>query len=205
MVKRLKPVMLVLCLAFLILAGCDGSKESKSGKEGALRSKPDQIDNNPVQKVNNNELPENNADTGSADPIPEVKITVDLPEGWDDTSGQKNTLASYERETNMVQVTAAWAPREVQNTKDFAEYEKEQIKDYFENAVFSDIESYTLSGLEGSCMTIDITISKNIKQKQIYVFINKDGKYYKVVAVFFVDDKKIEKDVETIMNSMKIE
>jgi hypothetical protein len=109
------------------------------------------------------------------------------------------------KDTSLVQVIASWAPSEVKDTKALAEYELEQTSEYFEDATFSDVESYQVSGMEGSSISLVIPITKSMNQVQWYIYFEKGGKFYKIMGAYFSDDEQGKADVESIIASMKIE
>lgn len=208
MMKRLVLPLLILCLAFSILAAC-GNKKSK--KEDNVQSIVDQLDELPVELDDDTkELLEKIEDADPANVVPaaesaKIKVTADLPEGWTEVQDHPSMIASYEKETNMIQVMEAWAPSEVKGTKDLVEYEKEQIKEYFEDATFSEIENVTFLGMDAFRMVIDIPIMKTMKQTQVYTYFEKGGNYYKVMGAYFSDDEQGKDEVEAITGSLKIE
>lgn len=207
MIKRFLPAVLVLCLVFSLFTACGKKKTQKDDAQSIA----DQVEKLPVELDDDTkELLEGieDIDTGSTAPSatqPNIKVTAELPEGWSEKTDNPSSIAYYERETNLVQVMAGWAPSEVKNTKGLAEYEIEQIKEYFEEATYSDIESYKLSGHDGSRMSIDIPITDTMKQTQVYVYLDINGKYYKIMGAYFSDDEQGKLDVEALIASLKIE
>lgn len=206
MLRKLVPILLALAMVFSMMTAC-GKKKVKDDDIGSIR---EQIEELPVELDDNTkELLDkiDSADTGStapAAPAVNFQVTVDLPEGWVEKEDQTN-IAAYEKETNMVNVMAGYAPSEVKNVTELAAYEREQIKEYFEDAVFSEVESYQISGMQGAWISMEITIGKTMKQTQSYVYFEKGGKYYKIMIAYFSDDEQGKKDTEAILASMKIE
>ena len=206
MLKKLVPILLAFAMVFSMMTAC-GKKKAKDNDIGSIR---DQIEDLPVELDDDTKdlLDKlDSADTGSTAPAsaPSIKVTVDLPEGWTEKADQINTIAAYEKETNMVSVMSAWAPDEVENVSDLAESEKEQIREYFEDAVFSEVESVTVSGMQGARLSMDIPIAKTLNQTQTYIYLEKGGKYYKIMIAYFTDDEQGKNETEAILSSMKIE
>lgn len=206
MLKRLIPILLALAMVFSMMTAC-GKKKAKDDNIGSVKEQledlPVEFDDDTQQLLDKID----STDAGSTAPsaASNINVTVDLPEGWVENKDQTNVIAAYEKETNMVYVMAAWVPDEVKNVTDLAEYEKEQVGEYFEDAVFSEVESVTVSGMQGARLSMDISIAKTLKQTQTYVYLEKGGNYYKILIAYFSDDEQGKKETEDILASMKIE
>ena len=109
------------------------------------------------------------------------------------------------KDTSMIDVYEAWAPNEVKDLKGLAEYEQESIKKYFDDAVFYDIENDKIDGLDAIRMPIDISIGKTLKQRQTYIYFKKGGQYFKLMFAHFLDEEQGVKDIEAILDSIKID
>lgn len=204
MIKKMVLFLLALAMMLTMMTAC-GKKKARQDDAGSIKVEvtPVQLDENteePLDKVDN-------ADTGSTGSAakPDVKVTVNLPEGWTEKENATNMIAAYEKETSMVNVLAPYTPSNVKNTAELAEYEKEQLKEVFEDVVFSEIESITVSGMQGSRLRMEITIAKTLKQTQSYVYLEKGGMYYKIMIAYFSDDEQGKKEAEEVLSSLKIE
>jgi hypothetical protein len=206
MMKKLVLFLLAFAMVFSMVTAC-GKKKDEQDDAGFVE---DKLEDLPVQLADDTkELLDQidsavNGSTASAAKT-DVKITVDLPEGWTEKENPINMLAAYEKGTTMVNVLEPYAPSSVKNTAELAEYEKEQLKGFFEDVVFSEIESITVSGIKGSRLSMEITIGKTLKQTQSYVYLEKDGVYYKIMIAYFSDDEQGKREAEEVLTSLKIE
>lgn len=198
--KRWFYLLLALCLTLLIFSAC-------AGKNKDIQSVKDVLDELPVELDADTSKLLDKIDDVEITPPPateaNIKISAVLPEGWIEEE-KKNSIVSYSKETNFVEVLKAWKPDEVKDAKGLAEYEKEVVGDSFEDSVFHDIENTKVSGIDAVRISIDIPIG-SIKQRQTYVYFEKGGDFYKIMLASFLDDEDGMKDMESILESMKIE
>ncbi|MDD4296540.1 MAG: hypothetical protein PHC69_06230 [Ruminiclostridium sp.] len=201
--KRLFAFIIVISMTLLLFTSCGGK-----GKKTDAQDMLDVLDDLPVELGDDTKDLLNDiakVDIPATDATAaKIKISATLPEGWSEEA-KSNSIASYIKDTNMVEVFEAWAPSEVKDLKGLAEFEQESIKKYFEDAVFYDMENDKLAGLDAIRMPIDISISKTFKQRQTYIYFKKGGQYFKLMFAHFTDEEQGVKDIEAIIDSMKIE
>ncbi len=206
MSKRLIPILLVVAMMFSVFTAC-GRKKTPEDEINAAR---EQIEDLPVQLDDKTEELLDKAENIDTDNIPalapaNIKVTVDLPEGWEEDKDTTNVVVAYKKDTNMFNLMQGYAYSEVNNAKDLAKLDLEQLKEYFEDAAFSEVEDITVAGMEGYKYSIEISITESMKQVQMYVYFEKGGDYYKVMSAWFSNDEEGKEDIEHILTSMKIE
>lgn len=201
--KRLFTLIIVILMTLLLFTSC-GGKGKKTDNQDML----DVLDDLPVEM--DDKAKDLLSDIAKAD-LPttdgtasKIKISATLPEGWKEEE-KSNSIVSYIKDTSMIDVYEAWAPNEVKDLKGLAEYEQESIKKYFDDAVFYDIENDKIDGLDAIRMPIDISIGKTLKQRQTYIYFKKGGQYFKLMFAHFLDEEQGVKDIEAILDSIKID
>ena len=133
----------------------------------------------------------------------DIKVTVELPRAGR-MIPRRISIAHYMKDTSLVQVIASWAPSEVKDTKALAEYELEQTSEYFEDATFSDVESYRCQN--GRLKHIPRHSNNQIHESGTVVYLFREGrKVLQDYGAYFSDDEQGKADVESIIASMKIE
>ncbi|NLO38332.1 MAG: hypothetical protein GX115_02510 [Ruminiclostridium sp.] len=206
MSKRLIPILLVVAMLFSVFTAC-GKKKTPKDEISTAR---EQIEDLPVQLDDKTEAlldKAENIDTGNVPTLApaNIKVTVDLPEGWEEDKDSTNVVVAYIKDTNIFNLMQSYAYSEVNYAKDLAKLEMEQIKEYFEEAAYSELEAVTVAGLEGCKFSMELAITESMKQTQMYVYFEKGGNYYKVMSAWFSNDEEGKEDIEHILASMKIE
>lgn len=207
MLKKVLLVLLICCMLLPSLSAC-GKKKSKSVPD-------DIIDSSIVEAADSIGLSDDmkdliketadNLDTSDQQPVEaNIEITVDLPEGWEEKEPGANTIKEYAKDAAVVSIMQPWVPDGVNDPKGVAEAEKEALKDAFGNAEFSDIQDYTIGGLDAARMDIVLTIGDTMKQTQVYVYFKKGNDFYKVMGAYFSNDEEAKNDVLSFLDLIEI-
>ena len=196
MLKKVLLVLLICCMLLPSLTAC-GKKKSKSAQDDIIDSAIDEaadligLDDDVKDMIKSSEV-----DTSDQQPVEaDIEIIVDLPEGWEEKEAGANTIKEYEKGTTMVTIMKPWVPSGVNDPKGVAEAEKEVLAESFEGAKISDIEDFSIGGLDGARMDIDLTIGGTIKQTQVYVYFKKGNDFYKIMGAYFSSDEEAKNDV----------
>lgn len=205
MLKKALLVFLIFCLLFSSLTAC-GKKKSKSAQDDIIDSAIDEaadligLDDDVKDMIKSSEV-----DTSDQQPVEaDIEITVDLPEGWEEKEAGANTIKEYEKGTTIVTIMKPWVPSGVNDPKGVAEAEKEVLAESFEGAKISDIEDFSIGGLDGARMDIDLTIGGTIKQTQVYVYFKKGNDFYKIMGAYFSSDEEAKNDVISFLGLIEI-
>ena len=205
MSKRLIPILLVVAMLFSVFTAC-GKKKTPKDEISTAR---EQIEDLPVQLDDKTEAlldKAENIDTGNVPTLApaNIKVTVDLPEGWEEDKDSTNVVVAYIKDTNIFNLMQSYAYSEVNNAKDLAKLEMEQIKEYFEEAAYSELEAVTVAGWKG--VSFDGACHHRVNETDTDVrLFRKGGNYYKVMSAWFSNDEEGKEDIEHILASMKIE
>jgi hypothetical protein len=198
--KKQLSFLSVFCLTLIIFSACASKgKEAQSLKE-TLDKLPVELDADTSELLDKIDDIDITAPPASE---PKIRISVVLPEGWSEEEND-TSIVSYNKDTNFIEVFEVWKPDDVNDLKGFAESEKKTLEETFKDAVFYEIENIKLSGMDAFCMPIDISFA-GVKQRQTYIYFEKGGAYYKIMLACFPDDEAGMKDMESILESMKIE
>jgi hypothetical protein len=187
------------------LTAC-GKKKSKSAQDDIIDSAIDEaadligLDDDVKDMIKSSEV-----DTSDQQPVEaDIEIIVDLPEGWEEKEAGANTIKEYEKGTTMVTIMKPWVPGGVNDPKGVAEAEKEVLAESFEGATISDIEDFSIGGLDGARMDIDLTIGGTIKQTQVYVYFKKGNDFYKIMGAYFSNDEEAKSDLFSFLDLIEI-
>jgi hypothetical protein len=187
------------------LTAC-GKKKSKSAQDDIIDSAIDEaadligLDDDVKDMIKSSEV-----DTSDQQPVEaDIEITVDLPEGWEEKEAGANTIKEYEKGTTIVTIMKPWVPSGVNDPKGVAEAEKEVLAESFEGAKISDIEDFSIGGLDGARMDIDLTIGGTIKQTQVYVYFKKGNDFYKIMGAYFSNDEEAKSDLFSFLDLIEI-
>lgn len=205
--KKAVSLMLIFCLILLVFSACAGkNKEVQSIKE-ALDELPVELDDE------TSELPDKIDDLGKAadvdiTPPPaskaKIKISAVLPEGWTEEK-RESSVASYIKDANVIEVFDIEKIYGASSIEELVEFEKETIKSAFgDDAKLYDTENTKVSGMDAIRLPIDVSFA-GIKQRQTYIYFEKGGSFYKIVLGCFPDDEEGMKEMDSIIESMKIE
>lgn len=205
MLKKVLLVLLICCMLLPSLTAC-GKKKSKSAQDDIIDSAIDEaadligLDDDVKDMIKSSEV-----DTSDQQPVEaDIEIIVDLPEGWEEKEAGANTIKEYEKGTTMVTIMKPWVPSGVNDPKGVAEAEKEVLAESFEGAKISDIEDFSIGGLDGARMDIDLTIGGTIKQTQVYVYFKKGNDFYKIMGAYFSNDEEAKNDVISFLGLIEI-
>ena len=205
MLKKVLLVLLICCMLLPSLTAC-GKKKSKSAQDDIIDSAIDEaadligLDDDVKDMIKSSEV-----DTSDQQPVEaDIEIIVDLPEGWEEKEAGANTIKEYEKGTTMVTIMKPWVPGGVNDPKGVAEAEKEVLAESFEGAKISDIEDFSIGGLDGARMDIDLTIGGTIKQTQVYVYFKKGNDFYKIMGAYFSSDEEAKNDVISFLGLIEI-
>lgn len=205
MLKKVLLVLLICCMLLPSLTAC-GKKKSKSAQDDIIDSAIDEaadligLDDDVKDMIKSSEV-----DTSDQQPVEaDIEIIVDLPEGWEEKEAGANTIKEYEKGTTMVTIMKPWVPSGVNDPKGVAEAEKEVLAESFEGATISDIEDFSIGGLDGARMDIDLTIGGTIKQTQVYVYFKKGNDFYKIMGAYFSSDEEAKNDVISFLGLIEI-
>ena len=205
MLKKVLLVLLICCMLLPSLTAC-GKKKSKSAQDDIIDSAIDEaadligLDDDVKDMIKSSEV-----DTSDQQPVEaDIEITVDLPEGWEEKEAGANTIKEYEKGTTMVTIMKPWVPGGVNDPKGVAEAEKEVLAESFEGAKISDIEDFSIGGLDGARMDIDLTIGGTIKQTQVYVYFKKGNDFYKIMGAYFSNDEEAKSDLFSFLELIEI-
>jgi hypothetical protein len=192
-------------LLFSSLTAC-GKKKSKSAQDDIIDSAIDEaadligLDDDVKDMIKSSEV-----DTSDQQPVEaDIEIIVDLPEGWEEKEAGANTIKEYEKGTTIVTIMKPWVPSGVNDPKGVAEAEKEVLAESFEGAKISDIEDFSIGGLDGARMDIDLTIGGTIKQTQVYVYFKKGNDFYKIMGAYFSNDEEAKNDLFSFLDLIEI-
>ena len=97
-----------------------------------------------------------------------------------------------------------WVPSGVNDPKGVAEAEKEVLAESFEGATITGIEDFSIGGLDGARMDIDLTIGGTIKQTQVYVYFKKGNDFYKIMGAYFSNDEEAKSDLFSFLGLIEI-
>lgn len=198
--KRLLAITVVLCMTLLIFTSCGKNKKSDT------QSLKEALDDIPVTLDSDvSKLLEDLPDADIPDPTKaKIKVSVTLPEGWEEEENDYS-IANYMKGPNAITIYEAWSPSGVKDPKGLAEYEKEQLKGSFKDSVFHDIEDTKVAGYDAARMPIDIAIA-GIKQRQTYIYFKKGNSFFKIMMAHFLDeDEEVLKEMDSIIESLKVE
>lgn len=205
MLKKVLLVLLICCMLLPSLTAC-GKKKSKSAQDDIIDSAIDEaadligLDDDVKDMIKSSEV-----DTSDQQPVEaDIEIIVDLPEGWEEKEAGANTIKEYEKGTTMVTIMKPWVPSGVNDPKGVAEAEKEVLAESFEGATISDIEDFSIGGLDGARMDIDLTIGGTIKQTQVYVYFKKGNDFYKIMGAYFSNDEEAKSDLFSFLDLIEI-
>ncbi|NLV62558.1 MAG: hypothetical protein GXY12_04065 [Clostridiaceae bacterium] len=205
MLKKVLLVLLICCMLLPSLTAC-GKKKSKSAQDDIIDSAIDEaadligLDDDVKDMIKSSEV-----DTSDQQPVEaDIEIIVDLPEGWEEKEAGANTIKEYEKGTTMVTIMKPWVPGGVNDPKGVAEAEKEVLAESFEGATISDIEDFSIGGLDGARMDIDLTIGGTIKQTQVYVYFKKGNDFYKIMGAYFSNDEEAKSDLFSFLDLIEI-
>jgi hypothetical protein len=205
MLKKVLLVLLICCMLLPSLTAC-GKKKSKSAQDDIIDSAIDEaadligLDDDVKDMIKSSEV-----DTSDQQPVEaDIEIIVDLPEGWEEKEAGANTIKEYEKGTTMVTIMKPWVPGGVNDPKGVAEAEKEVLAESFEGAKISDIEDFSIGGLDGARMDIDLTIGGTIKQTQVYVYFKKGNDFYKIMGAYFSNDEEAKSDLFSFLELIEI-
>lgn len=205
MLKKVLLVLLICCMLLPSLTAC-GKKKSKSAQDDIIDSAIDEaadligLDDDVKDMIKSSEV-----DTSDQQPVEaDIEIIVDLPEGWEEKEAGANTIKEYEKGTTMVTIMKPWVPGGVNDPKGVAEAEKEVLAESFEGAKISDIEDFSIGGLDGARMDIDLTIGGTIKQTQVYVYFKKGNDFYKIMGAYFSNDEEAKNDLFSFLELIEI-
>ena len=205
MLKKVLLVLLICCMLLPSLTAC-GKKKSKSAQDDIIDSAIDEaadligLDDDVKDMIKSSEV-----DTSDQQPVEaDIEIIVDLPEGWEEKEAGANTIKEYEKGTTMVTIMKPWVPGGVNDPKGVAEAEKEVLAESFEGATISDIEDFSIGGLDGARMDIDLTIGGTIKQTQVYVYFKKGNDFYKIMGAYFSNDEEAKSDLFSFLELIEI-
>lgn len=205
MLKKVLLVLLICCMLLPSLTAC-GKKKSKSAQDDIIDSAIDEaadligLDDDVKDMIKSSEV-----DTSDQQPVEaDIEIIVDLPEGWEEKEAGANTIKEYEKGTTMVTIMKPWVPSGVNDPKGVAEAEKEVLAESFEGAKISDIEDFSIGGLDGARMDIDLTIGGTIKQTQVYVYFKKGNDFYKIMGAYFSNDEEAKSDLFSFLDLIEI-
>lgn len=205
MLKKVLLVLLICCMLLPSLTAC-GKKKSKSAQDDIIDSAIDEaadligLDDDVKDMIKSSEV-----DTSDQQPVEaDIEIIVDLPEGWEEKEAGANTIKEYEKGTTMVTIMKPWVPGGVNDPKGVAEAEKEVLAESFEGAKISDIEDFSIGGLDGARMDIDLTIGGTIKQTQVYVYFKKGNDFYKIMGAYFSNDEEAKSDLFSFLDLIEI-
>lgn len=205
MLKKVLLVLLICCMLLPSLTAC-GKKKSKSAQDDIIDSAIDEaadligLDDDVKDMIKSSEV-----DTSDQQPVEaDIEIIVDLPEGWEEKEAGANTIKEYEKGTTMVTIMKPWVPSGVNDPKGVAEAEKEVLAESFEGAKISDIEDFSIGGLDGARMDIDLTIGGTIKQTQVYVYFKKGNDFYKIMGAYFSNDEEAKSDLFSFLELIEI-
>lgn len=205
MLKKVLLVLLICCMLLPSLTAC-GKKKSKSAQDDIIDSAIDEaadligLDDDVKDMIKSSEV-----DTSDQQPVEaDIEIIVDLPEGWEEKEAGANTIKEYEKGTTMVTIMKPWVPGGVNDPKGVAEAEKEVLAESFEGAKISDIEDFSIGGLDGARMDIDLTIGGTIKQTQVYVYFKKGNDFYKIMGAYFSNDEEAKNDLFSFLDLIEI-
>ncbi len=205
MLKKVLLVLLICCMLLPSLTAC-GKKKSKSAQDDIIDSAIDEaadligLDDDVKDMIKSSEV-----DTSDQQPVEaDIEIIVDLPEGWEEKEAGANTIKEYEKGTTMVTIMKPWVPGGVNDPKGVAEAEKEVLAESFEGAKISDIEDFSIGGLDGARMDIDKTIGGTIKQTQVYVYFKKGNDFYKIMGAYFSNDEEAKSDLFSFLELIEI-
>ncbi len=205
MLKKVLLVLLICCMLLPSLTAC-GKKKSKSAQDDIIDSAIDEaadligLDDDVKDMIKSSEV-----DTSDQQPVEaDIEIIVDLPEGWEEKEAGANTIKEYEKGTTIVTIMKPWVPSGVNDPKGVAEAEKEVLAESFEGAKISDIEDFSIGGLDGARMDIDLTIGGTIKQTQVYVYFKKGNDFYKIMGAYFSSDEEAKNDVISFLGLIEI-
>lgn len=192
MVKRILFIILVCCLSIPLFTAC-GQPESGTAGGIPLTQAPGEVSSTPVL-------------TAPMNTTEEISISVVAPDSWikkDDDS----TLIWYENadDASFVNVLKPWIPSDAKNAMDVAKYEQQQINVSFQEAQVSEPLETKLDGIDAVRMELDIAISEELSQKQIYIYFFVDGTAYQVMGAYLSNNAQGVSDVESIIQSMKID
>jgi len=206
MLKKALLLLLVFCMLLTSLAAC-GKKKSKSVQEDMVDSAIDKaadligLDEDAKDLI---KKAAENSDSSEQQPVEaNIEISVDLPEGWEEKEGI-NTIKEYMKGATMVSIMEAWVPSGVNDPKGIAEAEKEILVESFKDAEFSDIQDYSIGGLNGARIDIELTIGSTIKQTQVYIYFKKDNAFYKLMGAYFSDDEEAKNDLFSFLELIEI-
>lgn len=205
MLKKVLLVLLICCMLLPSLTAC-GKKKSKSAQDDIIDSAIDEaadligLDDDVKDMIKSSEV-----DTSDQQPVEaDIEIIVDLPEGWEEKEAGANTIKEYEKGTTMVTIMKPWVPSGVNDPKGVAEAEKEVLAESFEGATITGIEDFSIGGLDGARMDIDLTIGGTIKQTQVYVYFKKGNDFYKIMGAYFSSDEEAKNDVISFLGLIEI-
>jgi hypothetical protein len=205
MLKKVLLVLLICCMLLPSLTAC-GKKKSKSAQDDIIDSAIDEaadligLDDDVKDMIKSSEV-----DTSDQQPVEaDIEIIVDLPEGWEEKEAGANTIKEYEKGTTIVTIMKPWVPSGVNDPKGVAEAEKEVLAESFEGAKISDIEDFSIGGLDGARMDIDLTIGGTIKQTQVYVYFKKGNDFYKIMGAYFSNDEEAKSDLFSFLELIEI-
>lgn len=205
MLKKVLLVLLICCMLLPSLTAC-GKKKSKSAQDDIIDSAIDEaadligLDDDVKDMIKSSEV-----DTSDQQPVEaDIEIIVDLPEGWEEKEAGANTIKEYEKGTTIVTIMKPWVPSGVNDPKGVAEAEKEVLAESFEGAKISDIEDFSIGGLDGARMDIDLTIGGTIKQTQVYVYFKKGNDFYKIMGAYFSNDEEAKNDLFSFLDLIEI-
>lgn len=218
--KKILAAVLLCCMVLTMLTGCIGvkkidetSKETVENEQGNDVTKEDleeAVDTMEDAGVTlDPDLEDMLEDVDQADidaaaaANAELKVTADLPEGWEQDT-KASVAFSATKDLNMVMVTKSYIPDGVNDANGVAEDAIKQIKEFFEDAEYSAVESKNMAGYDGASFYIDISITENMVQRQEYFYFIKGSDAIMVQGAYMADDEAAAAEVQKVMDSIKL-
>ncbi len=213
--KRLLAVIMVCCIVLTMLTGCVGVKKKTDEPAGKSDVSDKDIDEaldalddsgvtlDPDLQDLIEDIDQADIDAAAA-ANDDVKVTADLPEGWE---RDEDAVVPFSATSgfNMMMVTKAWLPDESDDAKGAAEEAVKQIKEYFEDAEYSAVENKKMAGYDGAGFTMDISITSSFVQRQEYFYFMKGKQLFMIQGAYMADDEAAGAEVRKVMDSVKIE
>jgi hypothetical protein len=213
MLKRLLAVITLLCIILSVLTACGGTASNKDGGSRSEIDKAiddlDKLEEETGVKVDDGikdlleDIDEADLDAAAA-ANDDVKAVADLPEGWE-IDEDSPLLLSANKVTRLLSVTGANIPYDAGTITEYAEQTRAQMKEYFEDATISDVESIKLGNYDGARYIFDYAITKSMVQRQVYFFFYEGKKVFMVQGAYMMDDEGAAEEVEAVMASVRIE
>lgn len=213
--KRLLAVLMVYCIILTMLTGCvgvkkkdgDPVKDNKSASKDDIDKALDTLEDagvtlDPDLEDMLEDIDQADIDAAAAANAA-VKVTADLPEGWELDEGSPLSF-SAKNGLNMVMVTTASMPG-TNNAEEAAEAAIEQIKEYFKDAEYSAVENTKMAGYDGAGYYVDISITKSMVQRQEYFYFMKGKQLFMIQGAYMADDEAAAAEVQKVMDSIKVE